>query len=77
MSDNPRATIEATLRRLAETDRIEPNARLVKDLGLDSMDLAELVAVLELELGMDPFAERVSIADVHTVADLLAAYQVT
>jgi acyl carrier protein len=72
---NVRETILATLRRLAETQTVELGQRLVKDLGLDSMDIAELVAVLEADLGLDPFVERVSIADVHTVAELLAAYE--
>ncbi len=68
-------TILAIVRQLAEVEEIELGQRLVKDLGLDSMDVAELVAVLEVDLGVDPFGQHVAIADVHTVADLIAAYE--
>ncbi|WP_131739858.1 acyl carrier protein [Actinomadura roseirufa] len=45
------------------------------DLGLDSLLLARLVITLEGELGVDPFAEGASIADVRTPDDLTAAYE--
>jgi acyl carrier protein len=48
--------------------------RLISDLGMDSMDIAELVAVLEEQLGDDPFAEAASIADVRTIGDLIEIY---
>lgn len=48
--------------------------RLVGDLGLDSMDLAVIVATLEQKTGNDPFAERVTIASVRTLDDLVRAY---
>lgn len=47
---------------------------LVKDLGLSSLDLAQLIAVMEMELEMDPFVKGVSIAEVRTLNDLYKAY---
>jgi acyl carrier protein len=44
------------------------------DLGLESLDLAELVALLELRFGFDPFSHHAAITDVHTVQDLCNAY---
>jgi acyl carrier protein len=49
--------------------------KLNATLGLSSLDLAFLVAELEAELGIDPFAKLVSITSVQSVADLVRAYQ--
>jgi acyl carrier protein len=49
--------------------------KLNATLGLSSLDLAFLVAELEAELGVDPFAKLVSITSVQSVADLVRAYQ--
>ena len=57
-----------------DVDRVEEDQSLVDQLGLASLHLARIVAVLELELGADPFAERVAITSVRTVGDLLRAY---
>jgi acyl carrier protein len=43
-------------------------------LGLDSLDMAQLVAMLEAELGLDPFAST-AISNVRTVGDLCDAYK--
>jgi acyl carrier protein len=48
--------------------------RLNADLGLTSLDLASLVAALEMKLQADPFQELVPITSVRTVGDLEAAY---
>jgi len=48
---------------------------LRSDLGFDSLDLAQLVAGLELSLGVDPFAEQVAVARVVTLGDLCRAYE--
>ena len=53
---------------------VDLDARLVADLGLRSLDLAEIVAVLEQQTDYDPFAEDVSITSVRTVKDLCSAY---
>ena len=49
--------------------------KLSATLGLSSLDLALLVAELEAELGVDPFAKLVSITSVRSVSDLVRAYQ--
>lgn len=54
---------------------VRDGAELVADLGLKSMDLAQLVAILEVELGADPFREAVSITSVRTVGDVCRAYE--
>jgi acyl carrier protein len=48
--------------------------RLNADLGLTSLDLASLVAALEMKLKADPFQELVPITCVRTIGDLEAAY---
>ena len=51
-----------------------PDDRLNADLGLTSLDLATLVAALEMKLKVDPFQELVPITSVRTIGDLEAAY---
>ncbi len=53
---------------------IVPEDRLNADLGLTSLDLASLVAALEMKLKADPFQELVPITSIRTVGDLEAAY---
>lgn len=48
--------------------------RRLADLGLTSLDLAQLVAALEIALQADPFQELVPITSVRTVGDLSSAY---
>lgn len=78
MSDIEKAVLESISEILAKKN-VAPahptsGQALVFDLGMDSMDLAMLVAILEAKTGDDPFAERVSIGSIRTVADLCAAY---
>lgn len=47
---------------------------LVEELGLKSLDLARLIAILDLQLNVEPFAERVAITSIRTVGDLYRAY---
>jgi acyl carrier protein len=54
---------------------IELEHRLGPDLGLTSLDLAQLVAVVEARLKADPFQELVPITSVRNVGDLCSAYQ--
>jgi acyl carrier protein len=51
--------------------------KLNATLGLSSLDLAFLLAELEAELGVDPFAKLVSITSIRSVEDLVRAYQQT
>jgi acyl carrier protein len=49
--------------------------KLNATLGLSSLDLAFLVADLEVELGVDPFAKLVSITSIRSVDDFVQAYR--
>jgi acyl carrier protein len=74
-----RSKITATLleivrRRSPSITSVSDEQKLTSDLGLQSLDMAELVAVLEIEFGADPFLSQASIADVHTVGDLCKVY---
>jgi acyl carrier protein len=58
-----------------QISRLSGADKLNATLGLTSLDLAFLVADLEAELGVDPFAKLVSITSVRSVDDLVKAYQ--
>lgn len=61
--------------RVGEVGPLSGTEKLSATLGLSSLDLAFLVADLEAELGVDPFAKLVSITSVRSVEDLVRAYQ--
>jgi acyl carrier protein len=61
--------------RGGKTGRLSGSDKLSATLGLSSLDLALLVAELETQLGVDPFAKLVSITSVRSVDDLVRAYQ--
>jgi len=50
------------------------NTKLVDDLGISSLDLAKLVASLELELEVNPFSNGASIPSISTLNDLYNVY---
>lgn len=65
-------TIEDLLRRRGAAGlEIRAESRLTADLGMDSLELAELSAVLEDDLGHDPYSQGIV---PQTVAELLAYY---
>jgi hypothetical protein len=53
---------------------IDPSHALGRDLGFDSLDLAQAAAELELRLKLDPFARNPA-SRVVTVADLVTLYE--
>ena len=61
--------------RAEEVGHLSGNDKLSATLGLSALDLALLVAELEAQLGVDPFAKLVSITSVRAVDDLVRAYQ--
>jgi len=61
--------------RCGEARAFSGQDKLNATLGLSSLDLAFLVADLEAELGVDPFAKLVSITTVRSVDDLERAYR--
>ena len=75
-------TVYAVLREIQERNNyplkeLKDDLKVVKNLGFSSLDVAELVAVLEMELGVDPFAQGVSIMEIHSIGELIQAYQTT
>jgi acyl carrier protein len=75
----PDAVVGAIRSVLRDTGRdakaVDPSMLLVADLGLDSLDLAQTVVLLERSLGIDPFrSAAASRPTVRTVADLISIY---
>lgn len=68
-------SIQEILDNNGRTGAIEESSQLVKDLAFTSLDVAELVAVLEMELDVDPFSDGVSLMDVRTYSDFCAVYE--
>ena len=80
------AAIVAAIRQvLHDTGRepaaVEPQMLLVADIGLDSLDLAQTIVLLERALGVDPFrtpargpVEGTVRPAIRTVADLVGMY---
>lgn len=65
-------TVQEILRRRGATGlEVRAESRLTADLDMDSLELAELSAVLEDELGHDPYSEGIV---PETVAELAAYY---
>ena len=58
-----------------DTREVSDDQSLVETLGLKSLDLAQIVALLEDEFDDDPFAETIAITDIRTVGDLCDAYE--
>lgn len=63
------------LRNSYKSKELNDECKIVQDLGFSSLDIAELIALLEMELGVDPFSEGVSIMDVHKIGELHQVYQ--
>ena len=78
----PLESIAAAIRTvLHDTGRdareISPQMLLAADLGLDSLDLAQTIVLLERSLGVDPFRAAPASSPrppIRTVSDLVAIY---
>ena len=76
------AVAEAISSVLRDTGRpvgpLGPDMRLAGDVGLDSLDLAQTIVLLERSLGVDPFRAAAPTAAprpaIRTVSDLVAIY---
>lgn len=73
-----RAAIECVYRDTARPRReVLPGSLLGADLGLDSLDLAQIVVLLERALGVDPFRDPAaggSQGPIRTVEQLVGVY---
>lgn len=54
---------------------IKDELRIIEDLGFSSLDIAQLIAHLEMELGIDPFSEGALISSINTVGSMCNVYQ--
>jgi acyl carrier protein len=61
--------------RSAALPSVENRHRLTGELGLTSLDIARVIAILEMELGVDPFTRHAAITDMRTLGDLCEAYR--
>jgi acyl carrier protein len=73
------AVVTAIRQVLHDTGRepaaVEPQMLLVADIGLDSLDLAQTIVLLERSLGVDPFRAPAPVRSaIRTVADLVGIY---
>jgi acyl carrier protein len=85
-SDTVMSAVVAAIRQvLHDTGRepaaVEPGMLLAADIGLDSLDLAQTIVLLERSLGVDPFRAPVRAPvegtvrpAIRTVADLVGIY---
>jgi acyl carrier protein len=85
-SDTVMSAVVAAIRQvLHDTGRepaaVEPGMLLAADIGLDSLDLAQTIVLLERSLGVDPFRAPVRAVvegavrpAIRTVADLVGIY---
>jgi acyl carrier protein len=70
------SAIESVLRDTGRhTKPVDPAMLLAADLGLDSLDLAQTIVLLERSLGIDPFRSASTSRTVRTVSDLVAIYE--
>ena len=71
-----RSEIVRRLTRIGAADTSAPPEHAVlAELGIQSLDLLELIDSLETVLGANPFEGRIALSDVRTVGDLYAAYR--
>jgi acyl carrier protein len=75
VEEHIRQILEEKATHDGELPEIGQEDRLGAELGLSSLELAQLVAILEMRLKADPFQELVPITSVRTVADLCGAYE--
>ncbi len=57
-----------------DTKPVTPPMLLAADIGLDSLDLAQTIVLLERSLGIDPFRSASTSRTVRTVSDLVSIY---
>lgn len=80
MRSDAREKIHNAIAEIVAQNRMQPRAladsdALHQDLGFASLDVAQLIAVLEMDLGVDPFACGASLKEIGTVGKLVALYE--
>lgn len=80
MKVNVRETVGAVIAEILAQNGLglrplqDPDS-IARTLGFSSLDLAQLIATLEMELGVDPFAHGASLSEIDTVGKLCALYE--
>jgi len=69
--------LELARRDNASLEALQPEQHLIRDLGLDSLDITELVVTIEMRLKLNPFSSGLSIDDFPTVGSFCDAYRRT
>jgi acyl carrier protein len=78
--DTIREVIDKVIKEIQAQQSYRPvelneQLQIMNDLGFVSLDVAQLIASLEMELSVDPFSEGTPLVDVKTVGDLYQVYQ--
>jgi acyl carrier protein len=77
VSEAVTTAIRSVLRDTGRDGREVPAMLLAADLGLDSLDLAQTIVLLERSLGIDPFRSAPTTGPrppIRTVSDLISIY---
>ncbi len=53
---------------------LTPQTSLIQDLGFSSLDIAQMVAMMESQTGIDPFAAGATLDQISTVESLTKLY---
>src|SRR4051812_28053573 len=69
-----RVVLEIAQQRKSTLTAVSGEQLLAAELGFDSLDYAQLVSMLEIQLGWDPFSET-RIQNIRTVAELCDVYR--
>lgn len=56
---------------------VHSGTHLTRDLGFTSLDIAQLIAMLEDELGIEPFANGATLDQIATAGDLAQLFMST
>jgi acyl carrier protein len=79
--EQTKETIENAIQQILDqksykVPALKDELRIIEDLGFSSLDIAQLIAHLEMELGADPFSEGALISSINTVGSLCNVYQI-
>ena len=72
--------LQEAITEIQEQQQYEPvpiieSSELVGDIGLQSLDIAQLVAMLEVKLEKDPFANGATLESISTAGQLSKLYE--
>lgn len=80
LRDEIESVVKKCIQQIAEEQSktiksLNSNQRIVEDLGFKSLDVATFTALLESELGVDPFLNNMAvITEIRTIGDVCDVY---